>query len=49
MAYYELYAKNDCEAWNKLYAQFENKSTLVSIRLMVMSVHPNLITYEKIE
>lgn len=49
MSYYELYAKSDCEAWNKLYTQLENKSTLVSIRLMSMSVHPDLITYEKID
>lgn len=49
MSYYELYAKCDLEAWNKLYATLENKSTLISIRLMEMSVHPNLLSYEKID
>lgn len=48
-SYYELYANNDSEAWDKLYACLDKKSTLVSIRLMEMSVHPNLLTYKKIK
>ena len=48
MSFYELYAKDDREAWNKLYATLQNKATLISIRLLEMSVHPNLISYEKI-
>jgi len=49
MSYYELFAKSDREAWNKLYATLENKNSLISIRLMEIAVHPNLLTYEKIE
>lgn len=49
VSYYELYAKCDLEAWDKLYASLENKGTLVSIRLECVSVHPNLLGYEKID
>lgn len=48
VSYYELYAECDAKAWDKLYAQLESKSTLISIRLMEVSAHPNLLSYKKI-
>lgn len=48
VSYYELYAKCDLEVWDKLYTTLEDKGSLIAVRLMEISVHPNLLTYEKI-
>lgn len=49
VTFYELYAKSDKEAWHKIYFHLQDKSTIIGIRLMEMAVHPNLLTYEKID